>query len=674
MSWKYKKEIFTAGTIAVFALGMKAAAINTQAETTTSTESTEVAQDNSATDITSTDVYVEDDVTDSENTSVTDSTDSSSTSSTTSDDSENQETDEIESISESADTQDDSEMTDSESNTESTETDSSSQSNSTESITATSTLSRVQKNQTLYSAIAETILNGWQDDTYYYVDGEMLTNTFQTINGFDYYFTSDGSKARGQKHIGSYWYCFDLNTGKMIKNCFFSLTGNYHASWDQDKIAYYDAYGHMLYKQQHLNGNWYCFDQYSGAMKTGFVFLGSDYHASWDKDKTVYYDSAGRMLYKQQKIDGYWYCFNQYSGAMMTGFVFLGSDYHSSTDTDKTAYYDANGHMLYKQQHIDGYWYCFNQYSGAMMTGFVFLGSDYHSSTDTDKTAYYDANGHMLYKQQHIDGYWYCFDQYTGAMKTGFVFLGPDYHASWDKDKTVYYDEDGRMVHTDFELDGVHYYVNSASGAITGTKDVDEFTADENGVYMYGIDISEHNGYNIDFSQYTDQFIIIRVNWGTNTDSMAEYYMDQCEKYGIRYGVYCYSYALDADGAASEAYYTLNLIKNRTISCGVWFDMEDADNYKANNNALNATTISTICQTYCNIIQNAGYYTGIYSSLSWFDYYIQNCDQYDHWVAAWGTNDGTLSTDTSDYGTMHQYTSTPLDKDVMYVNPSTYII
>ncbi|MBB5183348.1 glucan-binding YG repeat protein [Catenisphaera adipataccumulans] len=410
-------------------------------------------------------------------------------------------------------------------------------------------------------------------------------------------------------------------------------------------------------------------------MKTGFVNITGDYHAENESDKTVYYDKNGHMLYKQKYIDGYWYCFNKYSGAMQKGFVLLSGDYHSDKESDKTVYYDENGHMLYKQKYIDGYWYCFDQYSGAMKTGFVLISGNYHSANESDKTVYYDKNGHMLYKQKYIDGYWYCFDKYTGAMKTGFVLLSGDYHSANESDKTVYYDENGRMVHADFDLDGIHYYVNSANGAITGTDtSTEEFTADENGVYMYGIDISEHNGYNIDFSQYTDQFIIIRVNWGTNTDSMAEYYMDQCEKYGIRYGVYCYSYALDEDGAASEAYYTLDLIKNRTISCGVWFDMEDADNYKANNNALNATTISTICQTYCKIIQNAGYYSGIYSSLSWFDYYIQNCNQYDHWVAAWGQNDGTLSTDTSEYGTMHQYTSTPLDKDVMYVDPSTYII
>ena len=42
-------------------------------------------------------------------------------------------------------------------------------------------------------------------------------------------------------------------------------------------------------------------------MTTGFCDLGT---------KTVYYDAEGRMLYGEQKIDGHWYHFDEYDGAM----------------------------------------------------------------------------------------------------------------------------------------------------------------------------------------------------------------------------------------------------------------------------------------------------------------------------------------------------------------------
>ena len=39
---------------------------------------------------------------------------------------------------------------------------------------------------------------------------------------------------------------------------------------------------------------------------------------------------------------------------------------------------------------------------------------------------------------------------------------------------------------------------------------------------------------------------------------------------------------------------------------------------------------------------------------------------YPKWIANWGTNDGTCQGDFSAEGVMHQYTSTPIDKDVSY--------
>lgn len=59
--------------------------------------------------------------------------------------------------------------------------------------------------------------------------------------------------------------------------------------------------------------------------------------------------------------------------------------------------------------------------------------------------------------------------------------------------------------------------------------------------------------------------------------------MDECERLGIPYGVYLYSYALDYYDAASETAHALRLLKGRSPELGVWFDMEDADGYKARN-------------------------------------------------------------------------------------------
>ncbi len=187
---------------------------------------------------------------------------------------------------------------------------------------------------------------------------------------------------------------------------------------------------------------------------------------------------------------------------------------------------------------------------------------------------------------------------------------------------------------------------------------------------MYGIDISVHNG-EIDLSAYRDQFVIIRLSYGTYLDGLAKRNMDLCEQLGIPYGVYCYSYALNNEQALSEAEFLLEQIQGRDIKVGVWFDMEDADGYKQAYGVLNPENCSSFCHTFCSRIREAGYFTGIYSSSSWFDYYIRGCDEYDKWVANWGINDGNLGYRTDYLGPIQQFTSIPLDRNVMYV-PLSY--
>ena len=70
--------------------------------------------------------------------------------------------------------------------------------------------------------------------------------------------------------------------------------------------------GGMCYGEQKINGKWYCFDEVTGTMRTGFCDLGS---------KTVYYGTDGVMRYGEQKIVGKWYYFDKVTGAMQTGFL-----------------------------------------------------------------------------------------------------------------------------------------------------------------------------------------------------------------------------------------------------------------------------------------------------------------------------------------------------------------
>ena len=192
---------------------------------------------------------------------------------------------------------------------------------------------------------------------------------------------------------------------------------------------------------------------------------------------------------------------------------------------------------------------------------------------------------------------------------------------------------------------------------------------------MYGIDISKHNG-DINLEPYRGQFVIIRAGYGNFTkDEKFARNVIECKRLGIPFGVYLYSYALNAEEAKAEAHALLKVlepIKNE-IKVGVWFDMEDADGYKKKHGfKFTHENISAICYAFAKTIEDAGYYSGIYTSSSWLQYIKPECDRFDKWVASWGTNDGTLQNDTSKFGTIHQYTSKPIDKNIMYSDISRY--
>ena len=192
---------------------------------------------------------------------------------------------------------------------------------------------------------------------------------------------------------------------------------------------------------------------------------------------------------------------------------------------------------------------------------------------------------------------------------------------------------------------------------------------------MYGIDISKHNG-DINLEPYRGQFVIIRAGYGNFTkDEKFARNVIECKRLGIPFGVYLYSYALNAEEAKAEAHALLKVlepIKNE-IKVGVWFDMEDADGYKKKHGfKFTHENISAVCYAFAKTIEDAGYYSGIYTSSSWLQYIKPECDRFDKWVASWGTNDGTLQNNTSEFGTLHQYTSKPIDKNIMYADISRY--
>ena len=207
-----------------------------------------------------------------------------------------------------------------------------------------------------------------------------------------------------------------------------------------------------------------------------------------------------------------------------------------------------------------------------------------------------------------------------------------------------------------------------------------------------GIDISAWQG-DIDLASLKSEidFVIIRVGYGTNgtLDKKFKRNADLCQQLGIPMGFYWYSYALDINGASSEANHFLNAIKGYTPTYGCWFDMEDADGYKRRNGMPLNQTLQNMCYEFCSKVENAGYYAGIYASQSWFNNQLagEKLAKFDKWVAQWPIQNGkqrglSVSPDERTGLSMWQFTSDgrfnnysgKLDTNYAYhdfVNPNT---
>lgn len=126
--------------------------------------------------------------------------------------------------------------------------------------------------------------------------------------------------------------------------------------------------------------------------------------------------------------------------------------------------------------------------------------------------------------------------------------------------------------------------------------------------------------------------------------------MDECERLGIPYGVYLYSYALDYYDAASETAHALRLLKGRSPELGVWFDMEDADGYKARNGLdvySEGELLSDFCEMFVNAMRVSGYKTGVYANYNYFTNVLdldrlKSIPEMNIWLAHWGIDSPSL--------------------------------
>lgn len=196
-----------------------------------------------------------------------------------------------------------------------------------------------------------------------------------------------------------------------------------------------------------------------------------------------------------------------------------------------------------------------------------------------------------------------------------------------------------------------------------------------------GIDISRHQG-NLDFDYIKENFdfVIIRCAYGSDLskddsecgqcDSMAQTYIDECEKRGIPYGLYLYQYAGNNDESLSEAAHIREWYNKCNPVMGLYLDIEDADGYKAEN-GIDYHYTQELALVWLDALSDITA-KGIYASHSWLNDYMNVDELIEHgaliWEAHWDDNGEicedkfAMSQETSDY---YLNDGTRVDYDIM---------
>ena len=161
-----------------------------------------------------------------------------------------------------------------------------------------------------------------------------------------------------------------------------------------------------------------------------------------------------------------------------------------------------------------------------------------------------------------------------------------------------------------------------------------------NGATAQGIDVSEHQG-RIDWEAVKASgidFAILRVGFAApsfegRVDYQFNRNISECERLGIPYGVYIYSYARNDQQAADEASMVISCLSGHNPRLPVYYDLEDKSIIAEGRQA----GLASRAKVFCNAISAAGFKPGIYANLNWFNNILTDpvfkSGAWDHWIA-----------------------------------------
>ena len=188
-----------------------------------------------------------------------------------------------------------------------------------------------------------------------------------------------------------------------------------------------------------------------------------------------------------------------------------------------------------------------------------------------------------------------------------------------------------------------------------------------------GIDVSVYQG-NIVWPKVKAagiDFAILRAGYGRYTSQIDEKFISNyngATQAGVKVGAYWYSYATTPAEAKQEAEACIKVLNKRKFEYPIYFDIEEQKAFSTGRN-----NVSAMIAAFCDTLENAGYYAGVYTSASAASaYFTDNVrKKYDIWVAHWGVNKPSYDIygmwQNSDRGSVNGI-SGAVDTDIAYKN------
>lgn len=151
-----------------------------------------------------------------------------------------------------------------------------------------------------------------------------------------------------------------------------------------------------------------------------------------------------------------------------------------------------------------------------------------------------------------------------------------------------------------------------------------------------GIDISGYQG-SIDFEKvkaYGVEFVIVKAGYSTSVVESFERNYLGAKAAGMHVGAYWYSYAESIDDAKREAEACIAALRGKQFDYPVYYDLEEQNQF-----AKGVDFCSSLVQTFCGELENAGFFAGLYMSRYFLENYIneQTRKRYAVWVAEYSS-------------------------------------